>query len=157
MPLQQLALQIVRINDRGIFTPVLVTPSYLSLRTPFFVALAAQIALNHRVPIRFEWYRGMPGPFSLIGDTLAQREAAQINRAFADQLQEFGVDASIRITVAISRPLISDEMVIGMSADRHELPAWTVPVRLTTSPLETEGASPVQSFHLQSPQTAGAA
>lgn len=157
MPLNQLAIQIVRLNTRGVSTPVLVTPASFSLRTPFFVGLAAQLALCHRAPIQFQWYRGMPGPFGLITEATARREVRQINLALANHLQDLGVKASIQITAAITRPLFTKDLVIGISTDRHELPAWTAPIRLTTMPLDPASASPEASFLLQSPQTTGAA
>ncbi len=157
MPLQQLAIQIVRLNTRGVSTPVLVTPAYFSLRSPFFVGLAAQLTLCHQSPIQFQWYRGIPGPFGLITEALARREVSRINQAFADHLRGLGVKVSIQVTAAITRPMCSEDLVIGISADRYELPAWTAPIRLTTMPLDTASASPQRSFLLQSRPTGSAA
>jgi len=141
MPLQQLARQIWSIRKGATSTPVIVTPSFLTLQTPFFVALATELAAFDQRQVRFDWYRGMPGAFSFGGDWLAGRKTAAINRSFASVLQPIGLATSMRITAAIGRPSgsqlsstsPSQDLVIGISADRHELPTWTTPIRLASS------------------------
>ncbi len=151
MSLQQLARQIRQINVSGSLTPVLVTPAYLSLRTPFLVALAIELAKLRAETIRFDWYRGLPAALSFAGDWLAQFKAGQINRALASQLVPIGVPAALQITATISRPTNStNQSVLGISTNKHPLPAWTTPVFLITSPSEQQDASPGQIFHLQS-------
>jgi len=141
MPLQQLAGQISVIRSRACSTPVLVTPSYLSLQAPFFVALSTELALcDHRL-IRFDWLREVPGAFSFGRDFLADRKATRINRTLASSLQSIGTKASIQITAAIGRPSSassslassSEDLVIGICADHHERPTWTTPIRLVVA------------------------
>jgi len=158
MPLQQLARQISLTHKRATLTPVLVTPSYLTLQTPFFVALASELAACNQRQVRFDWYRGMPGAFSFGGDWLARRKTARINRAFVSVLQPVGLTTSMRITAAIGRPSgsqlsstsPSEELVIGISADRHELPTWTTPIRLAATATDNESLEPVEAMLVHS-------
>jgi len=157
MLLQQLARQIWIIRKRATSTPVLVTPSYLTLQAPFFVALATELAACDQRQVRFDWYRGMPGAFSFGGDWVARRKTARINRAFTSVLQPVGLATSMRITAAIGRPSglqlsstsPSQDLVIGISADRHELPTWTTPIRLAATATDNESLEPVQAMLVQ--------
>ncbi len=151
MSLPQLAGQIDLISKRATATPVLLTPAYLSLQPPFFVALAAELAVRDRRQICFDWYRGMPGVLSCLTDCLAARNAARINRALTAKLQPSGVVARLEMTAAIGRPSSLSSpaapCLIGISADWQELPTWTAPIRLA--------ASPGHPGHLQSSQLFG--
>lgn len=161
-PLRQLTGQFVKIHRRAATTPVLVTPTYLSLRPPFFVALAAEIREFCRLPIRFDWCREIPGVFQFAGHVLVNRQAGQINRALANDSQLIDIDAAMQITATIGRPS-ADRFLIGISTDQIELPPWTTAVRLATTVAQRkrvaqgQSASPQQTFHLQSPGLVGAA
>lgn len=161
MPLQQLADQIVAIYDRGQSTPVLVTPSYLSFRPAFYVALAAQLTLhpllNHyRPPIRFDRYRELPGAWSLLVNRFAVAEVIRVNQQLARHLQPVDVMATMRTTVAIGRP-VENKLIVGISSDQHELPGWTTAVRLATTLTVTQPVSPESAFDLQSVRQVAAA
>jgi hypothetical protein len=158
MPLQQLARQIVKINKRATATPVLVTPSFLSLQPPFFAALAVELAGFQRCSIRFDWYREIPGTLDLGGYWLDRRKASQVNRVLRGDSRRSGIDAAIQLTATIGRPAKSaSHFLVGISTDELDLPAWTTAVRLGTTAVQRQGASPEQVFHLQSPKLAGAA
>ena len=157
MPLRQLARQFVKIHKRAATTPVLVTPSYLSLQPPFYVALAVEISGYRRKPIRFDWCREIPGAFQFAGHWLAIRKARRINRALANDPLLSDVDAAIQITASIGRPSAADQFLIGISTDEIELPQWTTAIRLATTVAQRQSASPEQIYHLQSPGMAGAA
>ena len=81
MPLRPLADEILRLSERYNSTPVLVTPSYLSLRQQFFVELVGTLFKKTNRSVRIDWYRGMPTLFSLVGDRIAAVHAARMNRA----------------------------------------------------------------------------
>lgn len=154
MPLQQLADQIVAIHDRGQSTPVLVTPSYLSFRPAFYVALAAQLTLHpvinrRRRPIRFDWYRDLPGAWSLLGHRSATAKVIRVNQLLARHLQPVDVTATMRTTVAIGLP-VEHKLIVGISSEQDELPGWTTAVRFATTLAVTEPASPEPAFDLQS-------
>jgi hypothetical protein len=158
MPLQQLARQIVKINKRATATPVLVTPSFLSLQPPFFAALAVELAGFQRCAVRFDWFREIPGALHLGGYWLDRRKASQVNRVLRGDSRRSGIDAAIQLTATIGRPAKSaSHFLVGISTDKLELPAWTTAVRLGTTAVQRQGASPEQVFHLQSPKLAGAA
>jgi hypothetical protein len=158
MPLQQLARQIVKINKRATATPVLVTPSFLSLQPPFFAALAVELAGFQRCAVRFDWYREIPGALHLGGYWLDRRKASQVNRVLRGDSRLSDIDAAIQLTATIGRPAKSaSHFLVGISTDELDLPAWTTAVRLGTTAVQRQGASPEQVFHLQSPKLAGAA
>jgi hypothetical protein len=137
MPLRQLADEIIRLSERYRSTPVLVTPSYLSLRKRFFLELVGTLAEITDRPIRIDWYRGMPSLFSLVGDRIASAHAASMNRALASLTSGRGATADLQITGLIARPSeVERELVIGLCDQRLALPTWTTPIRLGTSPSE---------------------
>jgi hypothetical protein len=148
MPLQQLAEEIIRLSQRRASTPVLVTPKYLSLRKRFFLELIGTLAANTERSMRIDWYRPMPGNFSLVGDWIAAARVSITNRAIASMMAGKASGNScicrIQVTASIGRPGgISRELVIGLCDERLELPPWASAIRL--------GGSPEQSFTLQSP------
>ncbi len=156
MPLRQLARQFVKIHKRAATIPVLVTPAYLSLQPPFYVALAAQISGYRRQPIRFDWCREIPGAFQFAGHWQASRQSRRINRALANDPLLSDVDVAIQITATIGRPS-ADQFLVGISTDQIELPRWTTAIRLATTIAQRQSASPEQIYHLQSPGMDGAA
>ena len=151
MSMEQLAGQIASICNRGTLTPVLVTPRYLSLRAPFLAALTLELTTLHAKHVRFDWNRSISGAGSFIGDAIARWRAGRINRVLANQTFPFANTANVEITASISRPTALSHMwVVGISSEVQELPAWTIPVFLITSPEERRDASPDLIFHLQS-------
>jgi hypothetical protein len=134
MPLHELADEIIRLSQRHVSTPVLVTPSYLSLRQRFFIELVGTLAeMSHR-SIRIDWYRGVPGLFSLMGHRVASLRVNRINRALDSKRPP---SAAIQITASIARPNGDrQDLVVGLCDQRLELPAWTTPIRLGGSPNE---------------------
>ena len=143
MPLRQLADEILRLGRQG-STPVLVTPSYLSLRHRFFVELATTLAAKTDRSIRIDWCRGVPSLFSLVGDRIASLDASRLNRALSKGMASDNVLARIEITSSIARPGASDQnLVIGLCDQQLSLPAWTTSIRLGPTPA---GHSTLQSF-----------
>lgn len=149
--MEQLVQQIARISARENSTPVLVTPPYLTLRSPFYIAMAVGLTERKANPVRFDWNRCMSGAFSLAGDWVARWQAARINRALTKASRPLGNTAAVQITAAIGRPTnLSERWLVGISSADQPLPVWTTPVYLITSPSEHEDGSPDQVFHLQS-------
>jgi hypothetical protein len=150
MPLGQLADEIVRQSREMTHTPVLVTPSYLSLRTPFFVHLIDAIGQRSRLPVRVDWYRD-PGShlLGLMASIAARQQAKSINRrlrnaAGSNQSHTPTTVGSIEITASIARPgSAPDLLVVGLCDDRIELPSWTAAVRLSGWPVANVDASAV--------------
>lgn len=145
MPLQSLATEIVRLSERHALTPVLVMPSYLSLREAFFIELCTALSQQTQRPIRIDWLLpqtlGMlKTPIDLIRTPMTQRRIARMNR----QLHAVhAATASIQVTATIARPAsLNQSLVIGCCAQHQTLPDWTIEIRL--------GASPEHSSALQS-------
>ncbi|MFK8111821.1 MAG: hypothetical protein AB8B91_06450 [Rubripirellula sp.] len=140
MPLQDLATEIVRLNERHALTPVLVTPHYLSLRAEFFQELVrALVSLTQR-PIRIDWLASSSSvsagaiPLRLIQAKLAEFRASAINQRLVSE--EPARSARIQLTASIARPRgLDQDLVIGCCDERHELPIWTCAIRLGGSPL----------------------
>jgi hypothetical protein len=131
MPLQKLADQIIRVSRQQVSTPVLVTPSYLSLRRRFFVELVDTLASVSERTIRIDWCRGVPGPLSLVGHRIANLRASRINRALS---RKHPAAAEVQVTASIGRPGADrTDLVLGICDGRLELPAWTTPIHLSGS------------------------
>lgn len=138
MPLHQLADEIVRLNEQHRSTPVLVTPRYLSLRKSFFVDLVVTLFEKTGRSIRIDWCRGMPSPFSLVGDRIASVRAARMNRALAS-LTSIGATARFQINGLVARPSgVGGDLVIGICDQQLTLPGWATPIRLGASPLQPQ-------------------
>ncbi len=142
MPFAQLADEIIRLSDADVSTPVLVTPSYLSLRRAFIVELAGTLSQKSDRPVRIDWYRcGGGGLMGLISQWWALRRATSINRSLRRratllQSQSLEVNASVQVTAAIGRPGgIANVLVVGLCDERHELSGWTTPIRIGGSPI----------------------
>jgi hypothetical protein len=137
MPLQEIADEIIRLSQHRGSTPVLVTPSYLSLRRRFFLELIETLAGKSAQSIRIDWYRPMPGLFTFIGDRIASARAARINRSLEAVMAGRESTASIQITASIARPGGRHrKLVIGLCDHRLQLPTWTTKIRLGGSPDE---------------------
>lgn len=134
MPLRKLADEIIRVSSQQASTPVLVTPSYLSLRKRFFVELIDALAETSGRSIRIDWCHGVPGPMSLISHRIANFHARRINRAVA---RRHPSSAEVQVTASIGRPgRERPDLVVGICDAGQELPAWTTPIRLGASPAE---------------------
>jgi hypothetical protein len=135
MPLEELADEIIRLSEHCASTPVLVTPSYLSLRLPFFAELAGALADKTGRPIRIDWCRPMPNCFSLIGDSFASARAARVNRALRSRLSGRRSTAALQLTSSIARPGgVRRDLVVGLCDHRVSLPPWTTAIRLGGTP-----------------------
>ena len=157
MPLGQLADEIVRQSQQMTRTPVLVMPSYLSLRTPFFSQLIEALETRSRHRVRIDWYRD-PGSHLLgwLATAWARRQARSINRLLkkkpaapsdsalqaqaptieAAGLESPAIEELIEVTASIARPDPGgDVLVVGLCDDRIELPSWAAAVRLSGWPI----------------------
>lgn len=144
MPFESMVPEILQLCERRATTPVLVTPSYLSFRTAFFVELVAAIESHTRRRVRLDWYRGMPGPLTLFADGLAAKRVRRLNRVLKGKSSRTNEFAYMQITAAIGRPGgIHRELVVGLADANAELPGWATPIRL--------GATPGELMPLQSP------
>lgn len=124
--LRELAEQIVRLSDAHGSTPVLVLPTYLSLRQPFYESLARELADQTDRPIRFDWCRTHQGFTAAIGNRVAQWRAARVSRTLRRV-----ADAAVVLTASIARPGGRHrDLVIGLCDDRLPLPPWTTPIRI---------------------------
>jgi len=137
MPLQSLADEIIRLSEQRTSTPVLVTSSYLSLRQRFLLELVGALANRTPRSLRIDWYRRIPGYFSLIGDRLALAQTARNNRALDSLMSGHEPKPVIQITASIGRPGgAGRDLVIGLCDENLELPPWTTPIRLGGTPSE---------------------
>jgi len=145
MPLESIVTEILRQTERRGATPVLVTPSYLSFRSEFFLELVSVIESHTRRRVRLDWYRGMPGPLTLIADRAAKFRVQRINQQLKHRSSKRDGFAYMQITAAIGRPGGPQrDLVVGLADAKLELPGWTTPIRL--------GASPEELIALQSAQ-----
>ena len=134
--LAELADALVRLSDRHASTPAVVTPTYLSLRPPFFVALADQIhSRSGRWP-QFDWHRHTGALAASLTDRWARRRAATINRALAAAglagTDSDGDRSEIALTAMIRRPGGADRtLVVGWCDEGTELPGWVTPIYLS--------------------------
>ena len=123
-----LASEILRLNDRGGVTPVLVTPMYFSLRTPFFLALATKLARESARSVRIDWYRPSFGFSERMAEPLARSFVKRLNRSLLAV-----TDARMEITSTIGRPGGPQrELVIGYCRESAELPPWASPILLAS-------------------------
>lgn len=147
--LRGLAETIVRLSDEHGSTPVIVMPSHLTLRTPFFIELAQELgkrlsgsrvteALGNDVhsngefgaeperQIRFDWCLT---PQRLFASTRAKFAQFQSARLTVQLAQSTG--ATVEVTASIARPGGQRrDLVIGLCDDALELPPWTTAIRI---------------------------
>jgi hypothetical protein len=135
MSLAALAQQITTIAARGETTPVVVTPTYLSLRSRFVAGLACELirqdavrsvqidwCCGHRRTLHRHWLRRQAKRSrSLLGQSMLEaRGSCDVHR-----------QASIAITSVIARPPAEQgKLVVGLCNDQLELPRWTTAIRL---------------------------
>lgn len=144
MPFESMVPEILHLCERRATTPVLVTPSYLSFRTAFFVEFVTALESHTNRRIRLDWYRGMPGPLTLFADGLASKRVRKLNRLLKSKSSRGDEFAYMQITAAIGRPGGPNrELVVGLADANAELPGWATPIRL--------GATPGELMPLQSP------
>ncbi len=125
-PLRELADRIVRLSDEQASTPVLVLPTYLSLREPFFVELAGQLKMITGRPIRFDCCRPRTGVLSALTSRVSRLRFARMSR----RLSQFA-DAAIVLTASIARPGGSRrDLVVGLCDETLHLPSWTTAIRI---------------------------
>ena len=137
MSFESMIPEILQLSERRASTPVLVTPAYLSFRPEFFVEFVKSIEPCTSRRVRLDWYRGMPGPLTVISDRLAAKRVAQINRLLKSRSSRSDGFAYMQITAAIGRPGgARRELVIGIAQVKAELPGWTTPIRLGATPGE---------------------
>ncbi|MGI9470164.1 MAG: hypothetical protein ACR2NZ_01440 [Rubripirellula sp.] len=137
MPLDSIVTEILQLSERRASTPVLVTPAYLSFRGDFFLELVTAVGRQSSRRVRLDWYRGMPGPMTILADRVASRRVNRINRQLSAQSADPAESAYMQITAAIGRPGGSKrDLVIGLADARLELPGWTTPIRLGATPGE---------------------
>jgi hypothetical protein len=150
MPLSQLADEIVRQSRQMTCTPVLVTPSYMSLRTPFFVQLVDAVWQRSRRAVRIDWYRD-PGTHLLgwLATAWARQQARAINRCLrestaARRRADLTSLGSIAVTASIARPdSRSNQVVVGLCHDRMKLPSWCSAIRLYGWPIALDSLAGV--------------
>jgi hypothetical protein len=141
MPLQQLANEIIRLNERYGLTPVLVTPRYLSLRGQFFIELATALAEQSDRSISFDWLAWTPvaksitTPLDLLRNHIAGIRAIRTNHRLAAAMSGLPGTARIQVTASIARPSAVDHpLVIGCCDQRQALPIWASAIRLGSTP-----------------------
>lgn len=131
--MQELTETIVHLSDAQASTPVLVTPQFLQLRTPFFVELVRCLRQHddQERAIRIDWLTGacgVSGAITLAADRVRVR---RLNRALAR------CDAASRavLTSALARPGgIRRTLVVGVCSQAMELPSWSTSIMLSTTP-----------------------
>ncbi len=121
-----LAACILRLSNEQASTPVLVLPVYLSLRDPFFVALASELARSTDRAIRFDWCRPGGGFISSFTARWARFRSTRLTRALSRV-----ADACVVVTATIGRPGgPARDLVIGLCDETLELPTWTTAIRI---------------------------
>ena len=137
MPLDSIITEILRLSERQGSTPVLVTPTYLSFRDEFFVALAEAIGRQTSRRVRLDLYREMPSPLSLVSDRLAWYRVRRLNRRLSKRFPNLSEPPYMQITATVGRPGgPKRDLVVGLSGSGLELPNWTTPIRLGATPSE---------------------
>ncbi|MEM9587428.1 MAG: hypothetical protein AAGA03_09105 [Planctomycetota bacterium] len=122
--LMPFASELVRLADAQQITPVLVTPSYLRLQPPFFVALAESIWRTSMRPAQIDW--AVQGDSLLAGWSQwnTQRLVDRVNRLLS-QIDR----GQISLTETIGRPQNeSTSLVVGLADPGIELPTWATAI-----------------------------
>lgn len=137
MSLLPLADQIVRLSQAGSSTPVLVLPTYLSLRDRFLQELADAVSRSSDRGLQVEWLRaGSGGIFQLLGDYRVRWQVRRMNRRLQRRGPSHAAEpapilASIHVTASIGRPTRNPgPIVLGLAGERDELPLWAAPIRI---------------------------
>lgn len=137
--LSRLAEMIVWLSDEQGSTPVIVLPEHLSLRPPFFIQLAGELAgrLGNTAqrPIRFDWCQTPQRFFARSRARWARLQAKRLTAMLASQNDvagERGVGpVTVEVTASIGRPGGQRrDLVIGVCEASLDLPAWTTAIRI---------------------------
>ncbi|MCP4892016.1 MAG: hypothetical protein P1U77_10975 [Rubripirellula sp.] len=132
-PLELLSTQLVRLSEQRGSTPVLITPSHLTLRNKFFVELVKSLSTITNRPIRIDWYRPVPSVASVVTDLLAKWRVVNTNRSIgsvAGPTQPLGM---MQITASLGRPGgIHRDLVVGWCNAPLPLPPWATPIELNS-------------------------
>lgn len=137
MALRQLAREIVLTSRRGRRTPVLVTPPYLELREPFYVALALEIVGLGPREIFIDWQQ-RNGWRGYLGTGFDKRRASRISRGLAAALSDRDAVAVIEVTAAIARPdAARPGVTLGVCDSRAELPTYAAAIHFAASPFHS--------------------
>ena len=134
--LDDLAVEIVRLCEQQASTPVLVTPSYLSLRPAFFVELARQLAKHSQRPVRIDWCRPARRLFAPVADQVDRWRVRRVNRALVSAAGSQPADwARLVLTAAVGRQGgVHRDLVVGWCSNHGDLPAWATPILLAGQP-----------------------
>ncbi|MEM1068021.1 MAG: hypothetical protein AAGG48_24320 [Planctomycetota bacterium] len=126
-----LASRLLQLSEQRATTPVLVTPTYLTLRKRFFVELVRSLSAITDRPVRIDWYRPVPTVTSLLTDSVARWSVSRTNRDIASvggPAQSVGM---MQITATVSRPAsLARDLVVGWSDESMPLPPWTTAIEL---------------------------
>ncbi len=123
---RELAATVLTLSHEQGSTPVLVLPVYLSLRDPFFVALARELARTTDRSIRFDWCRPSIGIASSFTNRVARYRCSRLTKGLA----KFA-DACMVVTATIGRPGGQNrDLVVGLCDENLELPSWTTAIRI---------------------------
>jgi hypothetical protein len=143
--LRSLAEMIVRLSDEQGSTPVIVMPKHLSLRPPFFIALAREVSevlgadalgadalgadalgADPGRQIRFDWCLSPTRFFASTRSKLARFRSARLTNQLSST-----VPATVEVTASISRPGGQRrDLVIGLCHETLELPPWVTAIRI---------------------------
>ncbi|TWU33801.1 hypothetical protein Poly41_47990 [Novipirellula artificiosorum] len=135
----------IRIGQDTATTPVLVTPSFLSFRANFYVALASQFA-EHRIrSVRFDLASPVGGFWQTLKNGCLAWRVHRYNRILARagsqwharlvQTATIGRTARSGMNPSGSAQHADAPWIIGVSPETLALPAWTTPIRLAGSPI----------------------
>ena len=128
MPLSSLAEELVMSKRMGRRTPVLVTPTYLSLRGGFFACLATEVF--ERDPgvgkIRVDWMCRT----GWLRHRITKRWANQIERVCqSDPFLRNRINVVMAGSIGRAK-LESDTLILGICDETQGLPAWAQKIQL---------------------------
>lgn len=131
--MQELTDTIVHLSDAQASTPVLVTPCFLQLRTPFFIELVRCLRQHddQERPIRIDWLTDATGVVGAITLAAERVRVRKLNHA----LSKTDPASQVVLTSALARPGgIRRTLVIGVCSEAMELPNWSTSICLSTTP-----------------------
>jgi len=135
MPLRRLSNELIRLRRDELKTPVLVLPTWISLRADFYNELAEVIHTQTGQNVRFDALRPLGGLWQTFANKVDDWQTRRINRQVNRKGQTQPM-AEVVSTANIARPLsMSAVFVIGIAQDTAPLPAWTTPIHLVGSPI----------------------
>ena len=140
--LKPIAIEMVRLCDQRALTPVIVTPTYLSLKPIFLVELCDAVLEHADRAVRIDWCRPVPSVWTLLSDQFARVEARAINRRLGRLSKQRGRDIRLQITASIARPGGANrQLVIGWCGDEFKLPPWAAAIQLSGEPMSSRVAA----------------